>query len=34
VNDVEVLRIYKILLTYIVHLLVWKINCTKCTVHT
>jgi len=35
-KHVAVLTIYKILLIYIyvVHLLVWVIYCTRCTVHT
>ena len=35
-KQVGVLMIYKIVYVYIqvVHLLVWIINCTRCTVHT
>ena len=33
-KHVGVLAIYKRLFIYIVHLLVWNINCTRWTIHT
>jgi len=33
-DHVGVLKIYKILKIYVVHLLVWIMDCTKCTILT